>query len=170
MNLYDLTVTTFLKTLANVDRWLDKAEAHAKERGYDVEVLLASRLSPDQYPLLRQIQAMCDAAKIPAARLIGKDPPTHPDTEKTWAEVRARIKTCETYLRTLGAKDFEGAEARVIKLPFVPGKGAPAKSYLEELVLPNFYFHVVTTYALLRHAGVVLGKLDFIGPMTLVDL
>ncbi len=168
MNLYDLTVTSFLRTLANVDRWLDKAEAHAKDRGFSVDGLLASRLAPDQYPLLRQIQALCDAAKTPTARLAGKEPPSHPDTEKTWAEARARIKTCEACLRTLTPEDFAGADARIVKLPFAPGMGALAKPYVEELALPNFYFHVTMAYAILRHDGVALGKMDFIGPMTLV--
>lgn len=169
MNYYDLTVSPFLKMLTNVDKWLDKTEAHAKERGFDVETLLASRLAPDQYPLLRQVQSMCDAAKSPAARLAGKEPPVHADTEKTWAEVRARVKTCSDYLRTLLPADFEAAAGIIVKLPFMPGKGAPAKAYLEELALPNFYFHASMTYAILRHNGVSLGKSDFIGSMTLVD-
>jgi len=170
MNLHDVTVTSFLKMLANVDAWLDKAEAHAKERGFEVDVLLASRLAPDQYPLLRQIQSMCDAAKGPVARLVGREPPVHADNEKTWAEARARVKTCEEYLKSVTRHDFQGAEARVIPLPFMPGKGSPSKPYVEELALPNFYFHASMTYAILRHNGVPLGKADFIGHMTLVDL
>lgn len=170
MNLYDVTVTSFLKMLANVDKWLDKAETHAKDRKFDVETLLVARLAPDQYALLRQIQSLCDAAKTPAARLAGKEPPIHVDNEKTWAEIRNRIKTCEEYLRNLTHADFKGAETRVIPLPFMPGKGAPAKPYVEELALPNFYFHASMTYGILRHNGVPLGKQDFIGGMTLVDI
>ncbi len=170
MNLFDSTIQTFLRTLGNVDRWLDKAEAHAKERNYDPAVLLTLRLAPDQYALLRQIQSMCDAAKSPAARLAGKEPPVHPDTETTWAEARARITTCAAYVSTITANDLEGALDRTIPLPFIPGMGSPARAYVAELAMPNFFFHITMTYAILRHAGVPLGKVDFIGPMTLVPV
>src|SRR5688500_7819553 len=156
--------------LDNVDAWLDRAEEHAKKRGYSAEVLLQARLAPDQFPLLRQIQAACDQAKAAAARLAGKEPPVHADEEKTLAEIRARIAKLREYLGTLGAKDFEGADARVISPNFLPGKGLIAADYLRELAVPNFYFHVTTAYAILRHNGVEVGKNHFIGGLTLRDL
>lgn len=170
MSLYEETVPPFTKLLQNLGRWLDKAEVHAKARSFDPETLLTARLAPDQYPLLKQIQATCDAAKQPAARLTGKTPPVHPDTEKTWAEAKARVATCLAYLGTLTPADFEGAETRLIALPFLPGKGCRGGHYAREMALPNFYFHASMAYALLRHNGVDLGKTDYIGSVTLEDL
>jgi hypothetical protein len=160
----------FDKMLGNIERWLDRAEEHATKKGFKPDVLLEARLAPDQYPLVRQIQAACDQAKAAAARLAGKEPPKHPDTEKTLPEIRARLKTVRDYLATLSAKDYEGADARVIALPFMPGKGMIAPDYLREMALPNFYFHLTHTYAILRHNGVGLGKIDFIGGLSLRDL
>ncbi len=170
MPLYEETVPQFVKLLENLGRWLDKAEAHAAAKAFDVETLLSARLAPDQYPLLKQIQASCDAAKQPAARLAGKEPPAHPDTEKTWAEARARLALCIAYLKTLTPADFDDAETRLIKLPFLPGKGCRGGHYAREMALPNFYFHVSMAYGILRHNGVAIGKYDFIGGMTLEDL
>ncbi|HRG97025.1 MAG TPA: DUF1993 domain-containing protein [Polyangiaceae bacterium] len=170
MPLYEETVPQFSKVLQNLGRWLDKAEALAKAKGFDPDTLLTARLAPDQYPLLKQIQAACDAAKQPASRLAGKEPPVHPDTEKTWAEAKARIATCVAYLGTLTPADFEAAENRLITLPFLPGKGCRGGNYAREMALPNFYFHASMAYAILRHNGVDVGKIDFIGGMTLEDL
>ncbi len=170
MSLYDDTLPIFTKMLGNLSSFLDKAEAHAKEKNFDPEVLLTARLVPDQYPLVRQIQAACDAAKTAAARLSGKEPPSHPDTEKTWSEIRARIATCKSYVESVTAKDFEGAETRMVKLPFIPGKGMLGADYAREMAIPNFYFHLTTAYAILRHNGVPLGKMDYIASLTLKDL
>lgn len=170
MPLYDATVPQTLKMLQNLSQWLDKAAAHAEAKGFDVSVLLGSRLAPDQYPLLKQIQGACDAAKFAAARVAGKEPPKHPDTEQTWDEIRARIDSVVDYLQGFKPEDFAGADDRIVPLPFLPGKGAKAGSYLNEMALPNFYFHVVTAYAILRHNGVEVGKRDFIGSIELVDL
>lgn len=170
MSLYEQTVPQFNKMLSNIEAWLDLGAEYAKAKNFDVSVLLSSRLAPDQFHLLKQVQAACDQAKATTARLTGKEPPKHPDTEVTLDELKARIATVKSYLATFTAKDFEGAETRVIGLPFMPGKGMVGADFLTEMALPNFYFHVSMTYAILRNNGVDLGKRHFIGSLNLKDL
>lgn len=161
------TIVQLKKMLTNLDAWLAKAAAHAKAKSFDVGVLVQARLAPDQYPLVKQVQSACDTAKFAAARLSGKEAPKHPDTEQTFEELHQRIASVTSYLGTFTAKDFEGAEARAITLPFLEGKTMKGGDYLVEMVAPNFYFHLVTAYAILRHNGVSLGKMDYIGALTL---
>lgn len=157
--------------LHNLDRWLTKAGEHAKSKGFDPNVLVQSRLAPDQYPLARQVQSACDSAKFAAARLAGKEAPSHPDTETTIDELHARIAKVIDYIATFGEKDFENAETRKVPLSFLPGKGMVGQKYLVQMATPNFYFHVTTAYAILRHNGVELGKRDFIGEgLELIDV
>lgn len=170
MSLYSSSVPQISKMLQNLDRWLTKAEEHAKAKSFDAAVLLSSRLAPDQYPLTRQVQAACDAGKFAAARLSGKAPPAHPDTEATMEELHARVRAVVEYLGTFSEADFEGAEARIVGLPFAPGKGMKGDDYLTEMALPNFYFHITHAYAILRHNGVPLGKIDFIGSIRMQDM
>ena len=170
MTMYAETVTQMSKMLSNLDRWLDAGVEHATAKKYDPSVLLNARLAPDQYHLIKQIQAACDSAKFAAARLTSKAPPAHPDTEQTLDEVRARIKAVIDYLATFSEADFHGAEARVIPLSFMPGKGMLGSDYLREMAAPNFYFHISMAYAILRHNGVTLGKTPFIGSLILQDI
>ncbi|MFO0696233.1 MAG: DUF1993 domain-containing protein [Polyangiales bacterium] len=169
MSLYSSSVPQFQKMLRLLETWLDKAEAHAAAKKYDPAILLQARLAPDMFPLIRQIQAACDAAKGAAAHLAGREPPKHPDTETTLPEIRERVKTVLAYLDTVTEKDFEGAADRRVGLGFLPGKVIVGQEYLIELALPNFYFHVTMTYAILRHNGIDLGKRDFIGGLRLID-
>lgn len=169
MSLYLISVPQFVKLLRQLDRWLDKAISHAQAKNFDPEVLLAARLAPDQFPLLRQVQSACDTAKLSASRLVGKSAPVHPDTETTIAELKSRIEQCTQYLETLTAEDFAGAESRPVPFPGMPGKVVLGAPYLIEFGLPNFYFHLTTAYAILRHNGVDLGKRDFIGGVPLRD-
>jgi len=170
MSLVFAMITECQKMLTNLDAWLTKAEAHAKARSFDPNVLLASRLAPDQYPLVRQVQSACDSAKFLAARLSGKEPPKHPDTETTVAELHARIAAVTAHLATFTEKDFEGADKRIVKLTWMEGKGLTGGDNLVELAIPNFYFHLVTAYAILRHTGVELGKADYIGKLSIIDV
>lgn len=170
MTPYDLTVPQFIRILGQVHRWLDKAQALAEQKKFDVNVLLSARLSPDQYPLTRQIQMVSDGAKLATARLSGVEPPVFEDTEKTMEELRARIDKTIAWLKTIKPEQLQGAEGRTITLPFVQGKGLTGSDYLTTMVLPNFYFHAVTTYAILRHNGVDVGKLDFLGDLPFHDL
>ncbi len=155
------------KMLGHVDTWLEKATAFAKAKSFDVNTLLQSRLAPDQFPLVRQIQTACDTSKLAASRLSGKDAPSHPDTETTVDEIRARIGSVRKYLDGFTAKDFENAATRTISQPRWEGKTMTGDDYFREHATPNFYFHTTHAYALLRHAGVDVGKRDFLGPLTL---
>lgn len=158
-----------LKMLRNLRGWLDKAEAHAKAKSFDVNVLADARLAPDQYSLAGQIQATCDQAKYLAGYLSGKKAPTHPDTEKTVAELRARIQACLGFVETMQDSDFAGSAERKVSPPWLSGKWFKGEDYLVELALPNFYFHASMVYAILRHNGVDLGKMDYIGSITIQD-
>jgi uncharacterized protein len=157
------------KMIVNLEAWIEKAVAYAKAKSFDPSVLLTARLAPDQYPFLRQVQSVCDSAKFTAARLAGKEPPKHPDTEQTLDEIRARIQSCKAYLDTFKPADFDGAEARVVPLSFMPSKALKGLDFLFELQLPNFFFHLTTAYAILRHNGVDVGKTDYIGSLNLRD-
>jgi hypothetical protein len=167
MSLYDSSIPQLSKMLQNLERWLDKAADYAKTRNFDPETLLVARLAPDQYPLRKQIQAACDSAKFPAARLTGKKPPSHPDGEQTLPELRERIQSVISYLGSFKPEDFAGADKRQIELTFAEGQVIDGSDYLCEMALPNFYFHIVTAYSILRHNGVDLGKIDFIGSLNL---
>jgi uncharacterized protein len=169
MSLYQASVPQLKKMLNNLDKWLDAAVAHAAKKSFEPAVLLTARLAPDQYSLTRQIQACCDGAKFTAARLAGKEAPKHPDTETTLEELRARIRSTLEFLDTVTEADFAGAKERVITLPFMPGKALTAADYLNEMALPNFYFHLTTAFAILRHNGVDVGKTAFIGSLNLRD-
>lgn len=166
MSLY-ACVPQLIKMLKNLEHWLDKGVALAQAKSFDPGVLLGSRLAPDQFPLLRQVQSACDVAKFTAARLTGQQAPRHPDTEQTLDEVRARIHTTISYLEGFKPADFEGAETRAIELPLFAGKRMVGLDYLYELQFPNFYFHAATAYAILRHNGVELGKRDYLGSLNL---
>lgn len=169
MSLYLVSAPQFSNMLKNLDRWLDLAIDYAATRGFEPNVLLASRLAPDQHPLLRQIQSACDTSKISCALVTGKTPPKHPDTEQTIAELKTRIASVRAYLDSFTPDDFEGAETRVIAPPALQGRSSKASDYFAQFSIPNFYFHVTTAYAILRHNGVPLGKRDYIGRVTLVE-
>jgi uncharacterized protein len=164
------TVVQLTKMLQNLSAWLEEGVEYAKQRSFDPAVLLQSRLAPDMYPLMRQLQSSCDGAKFLAARLSGKEPPKHPDTEQTLDEIRARLRTVIEYCSSFKESDFEGWEARKVPLPFIPGKGSTAPVYLTELTVPNTYFHMAIAYAILRHNGVALGKTKYLGAFDLIDM
>jgi hypothetical protein len=149
--------------LKNLDSWLQAGVAHAQKKSFEPDVLAQARLAPDQFELVRQVQSACDAAKYAAAYLSGQKAPSHPDVEKTMAELSARTRTCVAYLDKFKAADFTGAEERRVAPPWMQGKTVRGDHYLSRLATPNFYFHVATVYAILRHNGVELGKADFIG-------
>jgi hypothetical protein len=165
MNLYDATVPVFSKFLRNLDRWFDKAIAHAEAKKFDPEILVSARLAPDQYPLSGQVQTTCDAAKFCVAKLTGKEAPSNPDTEKTIAELRARIRTCIAYLETFKRDDFAGAEERACSHSWMQGKSLRGGDYLDHWALPNFHFHLTIAYEIFRHNGVPLGIEDHTGEL-----
>jgi hypothetical protein len=156
-------VPQYMKMLKNVDAWLEKSVAYAQTRGFEVDTMLHWRLAPNMYSLDRQIQSACDSAKFSAAYLSGKEAPAHPDTEKTLAELRTRIRSCLSFLETVGDKDVEGGGDRRVTPKWLGGKWVKGEEFLTQLSLPNFYFHASMIYAILRHNGVELGKMDFMG-------
>lgn len=168
MSLYDETVPAFGQMLANLDRWLEAAIAHATSVGFDPENFSGLRLAPDQFPLLRQVQSACDGAKLACARISGVAAPVHADGPATLAELRARIADVRAFLASLPPAAFEGVDETLMSPPFLKGMAVSNRNYIREFAIPNFYFHANMTYAILRNAGVKLGKMDYIGHMTLV--
>ena len=166
MTLYPILLE-MKKLLGNMRGWLDKAESHAATKGYDPNVLLEARLAPDMFPLVSQFQNACDNAKFAAAFTTGKEAPAHADTEQTVDEVRSRIAAVISYLDTFTAQDFDGADSRTVRRPRWEGKSMTATDYFVEQAMPNFFFHLAMTYAILRHNGVDIGKRDYIGSTNL---
>ena len=156
-------IRLFTKTLENLEKWMDKAEEYAKARSFEVDVLAQARLAPDQFEFVRQVQSTCDQAKYAAAYLGGRQAPSHPDTEQTFAELRARIRKCIEFLGSVEEKDFAGAEERKVAPPWLGGRWLRGGDYLVHVAVPNFFFHATMSYAILRHNGVELGKMDYVG-------
>jgi len=165
MNLYELTIPQFKKMLQGIERWLDAATQYAEKKKFDPNILLTARLAPDQWALARQIGAACDTAKFTCARLCGKDAPRHSDDQTTLPDVRARIHSVIAFLDGFRREDFAGAGEKLIAPPTLQGKQILGSDYFFQMQLPNFYFHVTTAYAILRHNGVEIGKNDFLGAL-----
>ncbi len=163
------TIQQMSKMLRNLDQWIDKTVAWAKEKPFDADVLVGARLAPDMYSFDRQVQSACDSAKFTAAYLAGKEAPAHPDVEKTMPELKKRIATVLGWLETLKEADFAGAEGRRVAPRWLQGKWMRGDQYLLQCGGPNFFFHVTTAYAILRHNGAPLGKMDFLGTMPIRD-
>jgi hypothetical protein len=155
------------KLLGQLDKWLDAAAAYAEKKSFDPNVFIGLRLAPDQFAFARQVQAVCDVAKLAAARLAGKQPPSHPDTEQTLDELHTRVRAVIAYLDTFTEKDFEGAATRVVTQPRWEGKVMNGADYFLEHGLPNFFFHLTHVYAILRANGVDIGKRDYLGALSL---
>ena len=164
ISMYQTSVPVMVRMLGNLRGILEKATAQAEKREYDVAILLNSRLFPDMFALTRQIQIATDMAKGAAARLAGQEPPAYADTETTMSEVLARIDKTIAYLQTFKAEQIDGSEGKAIELKTRRGTmNFVGQQYLLNFVLPNFYFHLTTTYNILRHNGVEIGKMDFVG-------
>src|SRR5687768_17519643 len=164
LSLYDASIPTFLHSLRSLKSILEKAVAHAEARKFDPNVFASMRLYPDMLPLSRQVQIASDAAKGAAARLSGTEPPKFEDTEKTLDELIARIDKTIDYLNSFSATHFEGSDERLVTVKTPRGDLTfNGLSFLRHWAIPNFFFHVTTTYNLLRHNGVELGKADFLG-------
>ena len=152
------------RSLAALAALLAKAEAHCTERKLDPATLIQFRLFPDMFPLARQVQLTCDFAARCAARLSGAEVPSFPDTETTFAELQARVATARAYLATCPADAFKDADAREITLKMRSGDlTMNGTAYRASFAMPQFYFHMTTAYNILRHNGVAVGKMDFMG-------
>lgn len=163
-SMYQASVPSFIRMLGNLHAILSKAQAHAQARGVDELVLTSARLYPDMLPLSNQVMIATDTAKGCAARLAGVTPPVYEDTEKTFAELNERIAKTLVYLQSFKPEQIDGSEGREVVLKRRTGEerhqGLP---YLQNIAQPNFYFHVTTAYAILRHNGVEIGKKDYLG-------
>jgi uncharacterized protein len=164
LTMHSASVPIFVRMLGNLVTWLDKAEAHATAKKFESNVYLAARLAPDMLPLPQQIQIACDAAKFCVARLAGVEAPPFADDEKSIADLRQRVMKTIDYVQSVPADKIVGSDAREITVPRRAGAlTMSGEAYLKHFALPNFFFHVTTTYALLRQNGVELGKTDFLG-------
>lgn len=159
----------FVKNLKNLDALLTKAEAFIKEKGMDEASLMEERLAPDMFPFKRQVQIVCDNAKGSSARLAGMEIPVYEDNEMTLADLHARIEKTLTFLSTVSESSFDTAADRQVTLPYFPGKHMVGSEFTVEYALPNFFFHFVTVYAILRKLGLDIGKQDYMGSLPLKD-
>lgn len=162
---YDMTINQFSKMLKNLSGVLDLGARYAEVKKIDFEILLNSRLAPDQFNLIRQVQIACDMAKFCAARLTAKEAPVHEDNEKTLVELQSRINSVISYLKTFTENDFNGANERKITTPRWEGKYLTGHEYFMQHAIPNLYFHVTTAYSILRNNGVDVGKKDYLGEL-----
>ena len=164
LSMHSASVPVMAHMLGSMLPWLDKAQAHADARKFDSVNYLGLRLAPDMLPFTKQIQIACDMAKGCVARLAGVEVPKWDDNEATLDELRARIRRTQEYVSSFTPAQIDGSDAREIVLPMRTGeRRMSGEDYLKSFVLPNVYFHATTAYALLRHAGVELGKKDFLG-------
>ena len=164
ISMYQASIPRFVNILGNLSNILDKAQAHVDARKIDPTVLTTYRLFPDMLPMTRQVQIACDTAKGLAARLAGVEIPVYEDDEKTLADLKARIAKTIAFIETVTAKQIDGTEDKDIAIK----RGDKETHYkgmqfLLGHAVPNFYFHVTTTYNILRHNGIEIGKRDYLG-------
>jgi hypothetical protein len=158
-----VAVPTFEQTLGALSKILDKAAAHCAAKKIDPAVILAMRLSPDMLTFTKQVQIACDFAKNFAGRCTS-EPPKYPDDEKSFEDLKARIAKTLDYVKSVKAADMDAAADKDITFPVGPNSMTlKGTAFLVNFVLPNFYFHATTAYDILRHAGVEIGKRDFLG-------
>ena len=167
--MYYQVVEQCTQSLNNLETCLDKAERHAATKKFDVGVLMTSRLAPDMKDFIYQVQSACDYVKAAAAWLSGQMPPKHEDNEQTIDELRARIRKTVAFAKSVREAQYAGASERKVKLSWAPGKVISGKNYLLQVTIPNAFFHIAMAYAILRHNGVDVGKMDFLGPINFVD-
>ncbi len=165
--LHELTIIQFTALLTNLSAMLNKAEAYAESKDFDVDVLLHSRLAPDQFDLMRQVQIVCDVAKIGVARITDTvdSTPVHEDNETSVAQLQSRINDVITQINKFSSDDLINLEDAKVALERWEGKYLTGQEFLIQCTIPNMYFHLSTAFAILRHNGVILGKDDFLGEM-----
>lgn len=165
LSMHQASAPAFLRALANLRHVLALGEAHAEARGFDPGLLLQARLSPDMLPLVRQVQIATDMATRGCARLAGVEPPAFPDEETDFAGLYARIDRARANVESYRPAQIDGSEARAVSVPRRGGDPLQmdGQAYLLHFLLPNLFFHCSTAYAILRQAGVPLGKADFMG-------
>ena len=162
--IYDAAIPPMIRSLENLSKIMDKAVAQAKAEDKPLSSLLEARLAPDMFPLSKQVQIACDQAKSVAARLTGQEPPKFEDNEQTLDELKTRIRRTLDYVKSVASSAYQGAETRRVGFPLMEGYALDMDGvqYLRDWALPNFYFHVVTAYDILRSQGVQIGKQDYL--------
>jgi hypothetical protein len=165
--MFDIVVPETIKLLGCMSGYFEKAAAHAKARNYDVNTLLAARLAPDQFALGKQVSMACLLAEESLSKLAGKATPKHEADEGNVASLRKRIDATIANLKTLTRDDFNGWEERQCEMFFAPGQFMIGSEYLTQFALPDFYFHLMTVYSILRHNGVEVGKGDYLGTINM---
>ena len=162
--MYQASVPQFKKMLTNLSSILQKGAEFAADKKIDEKVLVESRLAPDMFPLAKQVQIACDQVKMGMSRLSGVEAPKHPDTETTFAQLQERIAKTIAFANSLKLAQVDGTEAKEIKFSIREWNFEfVGEQYLLTWIIPNFYFHVTTAYAILRHNGVEIGKTDYLG-------
>lgn len=164
LSMYQASIPTFIHGLHNFSAILSKAENYAVAKKIDPSVLINARLYPDMFPLFKQVQIATDIVKGSAARLADVELPSFPDTETTFSELQTRISKIIDFLKSFKAEQIDGTEQKTIHLK-VGGNDMKfeGQAYLLSFVIPNFYFHIMVAYSILRHNGVEIGKMDFLG-------
>jgi len=163
-SLYVSTAAQYVRGLENLSALLEKGANWAKEKGVSEDAVLNSRLAEDMFPLARQVQIVSDISKGAVARLAGLTPPAYEDNEKTFEELQGRIAKTLEFIRSVKPEQLEGDDERPIVVKMRTGElNFTAKQYVMDFATPNVFFHITTTYAILRHEGVNLGKTDFLG-------
>jgi uncharacterized protein len=166
ISMYQASVPVYLQYLNSISMVLDKGAAFAEQRKIDPAALLQARLYPDMHPLVKQVQIFTDQATRGVSRLAGVEPPSFPDTETTFAEVKSRIQKAMEHVQSFKPEQIDGSEDREIVMKTPRGDlNFKGQQYLLGFSLPNFFFHATTTYSILRHVGVEIGKMDFMGGM-----
>lgn len=169
ISMYDFTVPLFIKALSNMSWILDKTVLYAEERKFDVSYFLHSRLFPDQFSFIRQIQIVSDNGKGVAARLAEVEPPKMGDTEATVVDIKKGIDKTIDFLKPLIPEQNDRHEDKETSIWFIFGRYLTGLEYITKIVLPNFYFHITTAYLILRHIGVSIGNMDYLGKLSLKE-
>src|SRR5882724_6849719 len=163
--MYYQVIAQCTQSLKNLEACLDKADRYAANKKFDVGMLMSSRLAPDMQPFTYQVQSACDYVKAAAAWLSGQKPPKHEDNEQTIDDLRARVRKTVAFVQSVKETENAGASERKVSFSRAPGKVMGGEDYLLQMTIPNTLFHVAMAYAILRHNGVDVGKMDFLGPI-----
>jgi hypothetical protein len=166
--MYFATFQQFQKQLGQLDKWLEMAATYAAAKSFDPNLFIGFRLAPDQFTFVKQVQTACDTVKLAASRLTGKEAPKHADDESTIDELRARVRSTIAYLDGFREADYASAATASVTQPRWEGKTMTGANYFLEHAVPNFYFHLTTAYAILRHNGVGIGKRDYLGALSMI--
>jgi uncharacterized protein len=165
--MYYQVISQCVQNLKNLETCLDKAKQYSAAKKFDEAVLMTSRLAPDMQNFTYQVQSACDYVKAAAAWLSGQTPPKHEDNERTIDELRDRIRKTVAFAESVKEPQYSDAPERKVKLSWAPGKVIGGEDYLLQMTIPNTFFHIAMAYAILRHNGVDVGKMDFLGPINL---